>query len=324
MTPQTKPRYSIIIPVYNSVGTLDALASRIGQVLAESIGASYEILMVDDASPNPETWPTLVDLAKRDPHVRALQLTRNFGRHPAVICGLTHARGEYVVTMDDDLQHRPEDLPLLIAQQHHDIVFANFSRKNHGYLRRMASSIKGWFDVVLIGKPPGVYVSAFLLTNERIKSTMLQIATPFPFIPALLFFVSRDAVGVQTVHAPRMEGKSGYTLRKLLSQFFNLLIGNSSFLLRMISLIGSTVSLLSFLFAVVIVVRKVFVGIDVPGWATLVVATSVLQGLVLLGIGVMGEYLLRLLVSSEHRPCYVLRTEASAHRAAAPDGANSP
>lgn len=306
-----------MVPVYRSTTSLVELAGRIKKVFAEVVGADYELIFVDDGSPNPETWPTLEKLARDDDKVRAVQLTRNFGQHPATLRGLSRARGRWVLTMDDDLQHRPEDIPLLLAARDHDIVIAQFTDKKHSAFKRLTSRIKGWFDHKLIGKPRDLHLTSFRLLARPVVDGMMEARSPYPFLPALMFYVSRDCVGVPTSHDPRFAGDSGYTLRKMIRMFSNLLINNSSFLLRMIGTVGIWISLLAFATGAYFIGRKVIYDLGVPGWTSVIVSVLFMGGLLLFSVGVIGEYLIRIIDSVDRKPMSFVRRELGFDEAAA-------
>ena len=162
-----KETLSIVIPVYNTVTSLTNLVKRIDDTLSP-LGVCYEIIFVNDASPNPETWPHLEKLALTHKQVRVVSLMRNFGQQAATLCGFEHAMGDYILTMDDDLQHRPEEIPNLWEERSHDIVIGQFSRKHHSLFKRITSRLKGWFDHILIGKPKNIHLSSFRLLNRSV------------------------------------------------------------------------------------------------------------------------------------------------------------
>lgn len=295
---------SVVVPVYDSPA-LEALASGIAAVFRESPD-DYEIIFVDDGSPDPHIWETLERLV-RDEHIRAFQLTRNFGQQAATLCGLRESRGDLVVTMDDDLQHDPADIPRLLAHANRDVVIAQFARKEHGLFRRLASRVKGVFDEIVIKKPKHLQLSSFRLLNRMTVDGVLSIRTPNPFLPALVFHITRDVVGVTVGHAPRAGGRSGYTLRSLLRVFSNLIINNSSILLRIAATTGMSFALASFTLAGFVVYRKLAHKVAVQGWTSLFAALLLIGGLILVSIGIMGEYLIRIIESSERRPTYFVR-----------------
>jgi dolichol-phosphate mannosyltransferase/undecaprenyl-phosphate 4-deoxy-4-formamido-L-arabinose transferase len=298
---------SIVIPVFNSTDTLVELAVRIAEVFSKRPDDEYELIFVDDSSTLPETWPTLQRLAEEDPKIGVVQLTRNFGQQAATLCGLRESRGDVVITMDDDLQHVPEDIPKFLESSGYDVVVGQFNRKRHGLLKRTASRIKGLFDRIIVGKPKHIQLSAYRMLSRTVVDGILSIRTPNPFLPALIFHISKNVVGVEVRHSARDAGKSGYTLWKLLRLFNTLLVNNSSLLLRVVGYLGVTIAVVSFGFSGALVYRKLVFGIPVQGWASLLGATLLIGGLLLFSMGVVGEYLIRIIESSECRPTYFIR-----------------
>jgi glycosyltransferase involved in cell wall biosynthesis len=296
---------SIVVPVYDSPAP-DTLTRGIEEVM-RGTGFAFEIIFVDDGSPNPRTWPALETLARTKGNVRAIQLSRNFGQQAATLCGLKEARGDMVITMDDDLQHDPRDISLLLAQAHHDIVIGHFAHKEHHVVRRIASHVKGVFDRIVIGSPKNLQLSSFRLLSRTVVDGVLTMRTPHPFLPALMFHVSKDVVGVPVSHSRRAGGRSGYTFRKLVGLFSNLVINNSSILLRAAAYVGLGLACVSFGLAGVVIYRKLSQNVAVAGWASLFAAITLIGGLLLVSIGIMGEYLIRIIESSEARPTYFVR-----------------
>ena len=299
---------SVVIPVYEST-VLEELAARLEAVLTAR-GDDYELIFVDDGSPSPGTWPTLERLARQRPRVRAIRLTRNFGQQAATLCGLQAARGDRVVTIDDDLQHQPEDLPRLLEPADVDLVFGQFPNRRHRLWKRLASRAKGFFDRILLGKPTHIQLTSYRVLSRAVVDGVLTARTPHPFLPALLFHVSRQAVGVNVDHAPRSQGQSGYTLRRLIAVFSNLVLNNSSFLLRLVGQVGLVFAAVSFVIAGVVIYRRLASGVSVQGWTSIFATLLLIGGLLLVSVGVIGEYLIRIIASTEGRPAYFVRTRA--------------
>lgn len=300
-------KFSVVIPVYKSSRSLPELVERINKVFSEVVRESYEIVMVDDGSPLPETWKTLESLAEKNDFLKAIQLTRNFGRAGALLCGLENAQGEFIITMDDDLQHRPEDIPLLLEKKEHDVVFGNFKWRKHSLFVRITSEIKGLFDKLIIGRPRGIKVSSFNMIKADIVRSMLGIKTPYPFIPALMFYVTKDAVSVYVTHERRIYGASGFTLWKRINQFLRLLINNSSLLLKSVAAIGLAMATFSTMYSIYLIINKFYQRVHVSGWTSLMVAILITSGLILFSLGVVGEYLIRIINGIEERPPFIIR-----------------
>lgn len=299
--------YSIIIPVYNTTKVLVQLVDQIKKVF-DGVGEEYEIILVNDHSPNPESWNVIRTICSSEPKVKGVQLSRNFGQQSATMCGLSLARGRYVITMDDDGQHNPKHIPLLIEQQiDHEIVIAHLQSKKHSFSKRFLSRIKGHFDRIILGKPKGIQLSAFRLLSRNVVDGMLSIKTPTPFIPALMFYVSKDVKSVPVPHEKRVEGKTGYTLFKLIKLFSFLLINNSSLLLRYIGNVGLTVSGASILFIFYLFLQKILNDTALQGWTSTIVLILFFGGLQLFAIGVIGEYLIRIIRNVEEKPAFHIK-----------------
>jgi len=309
---KNKIEYSVVIPVYNSSASLLDLARRLHIVFEDIMNESYEIIFVDDYSQRQETWKTLQSIARNYKTVRAFRLTRNFGQASAVLCGMAHARGRWIVTMDDDLQHRPEDIPLLAEKREHDVVIARFSEKNCSYGKKLSSQIKGILDVYLLGKPKNIMASPFRILKRRVVESILSIHTPRPFLIAQILQVTSDLVNVDVDHQPRKYGTSNYNLRNSLSLLSNMLFNNSSFMLRVMSVIGFIIAALSFFYGGYLIIRWLLMNHSVPGWTSLMVVLLGATGIILFCLGLLGEYVSRLISTAERRPVYIVKDSIDA------------
>ncbi len=308
-SPSRQPEYSVVVPVYESDSSVVELVRRLQPVFEDQLEASYEVILVDDGSRSLTTWTTCQQLAREEPRVVAIRLMRNYGKPGAVLCGLKHARGRWVITLDDDLQQRPEDIPTLVNYRDHDVVVANFRVRQHGRLTVLASWIKSHFDRIILGLP--CKMSPLKLFKAEVAQGMLQIRTPYPFIPALLAHATTDFVSVDVPHEASEHGKSRYTLRRRVRQFSNLLINNSSLLLRWFGGFGFLVAASGFLFAFSVIARKLFGSSPPqPGWTSLIVLNLIFGGLILIALAIVGEYLIRILEGISHKPSYLVREMA--------------
>lgn len=298
---------SIVIPVYKSSRTLIELSERIDEVFMGLEDTDYELLYVNDSPFWEESNKSLELLARENPRVTAIQLTRNFGQQPATLCGIDHASGDYILTMDDDLQHAPEDIPKLLSEASHDAVIARFLVRKHSAFKRVTSKLKGYFDEIILGKPRSITLTAFRLIKAPIAKYMLKRNTPYPFIPALLFEITDDVVNVQVDHHPRVDGASHYTLGKMVKLFSNLIVNNSSLLLRSVGYAGFVIAFIAFIYALIIAFRSLFLGYAVAGWPSTFSAILFFGGMTLLTLGIVGEYLVRIIATTEQRPTYYVR-----------------
>ena len=299
--------YSVVIPVYNTTESLKELVERLVDVFTRVVEETYEIILIDDASPNPDTWQVMEQLAEKFHNVNIIQLRRNFGKAGAVLCGFEHACGASVLTMDDDLQHLPEDIPKFIRHRDHDVVMGAYIRRNHPFMKRITSRIKGWFDWKVAGKPRHLTSNPFRLYKSDIAKSMLEMKTPYPFIAAMMYYTTSDIVTVDIDHGKRSGTPSSFNMWRRLKSFSNLLFNHSSFLLQVASVAGVSISILSFLLGIYYVVKNFVIGRPVPGWTSLIVVTLFTNGLLLFAVGVIGEYLIRIIKGIEHRPPYIVR-----------------
>ena len=299
--------YSVVIPVYNSNRSLPELVKRLNAVFQNKMAEPHEIIMVDDGSPRPETWQTLRALSAADPRVRVFRLAKNFGQGCALLCGMSYAKGDWIVTMDDDLQHRPEDIPQLAAHREHDVVIARFPEKACGPFKQLTSNLKGRLDARLLGKPRHITSSPFRLMKRHVVESMLTIRTPRPFLIAMILAVTADVVNADVTHDSRKYGRSNYTLRNSFSMMSNMLFNNSSFMLRSMSVFGFTMASLSILYGIYLVLRRIVQNHVPAGWTSLMVVVLISSGIVIFCLGILGEYIARLIESAESRPTWVIR-----------------
>lgn len=301
-----RPKYSVVIPVFNSTETHRLLYDRLKSTFSK-VGETWEVVFVDDFSSDPNSWPSVKTLSSEEPNVTAIRLMRNFGRGPAVVCAMANAKGKYIITMDDDLQHRPEDIPKLIDHRKHDVVIGEFRKKQHSLGKRITSEIKSWVDYLALKKPVDVKLTSFILMNRDVANAMLSIRASSPFFAALLFYVTRDVVMVPVHHDKREHGKSAFNVWKRLKQFNLLLINNSTIIPRLLVIVGGCIFLLSLGFTLHLIFMYFSSGRSVAGWSSLMVVVLMLSSTIILSIGILGEYLGRIFANTENRPPYLIR-----------------
>lgn len=286
---------SVVIPVYRSAPLLPELVERLTRTL-DAHTRSWEIVFVDDASPD-QSFEVLLRLRAGDPRLRLIQLARNHGQQHAVLCGLNYARGAAVVTMDDDLQNPPEEVPKLLAAlaEGHAAVIGRIEDKQHGWWRNAGTRLNQYFAGKILGKPKRLYLSSFRALSRFAVERIVRYKGAHPHIAALLLKsvpVGRIA-NVDVAHAART-GASGYTLGKLLMTASYLLVNHSYIPLRFMTAWGLALSLLSLAFAAVVVIRVWLYGSPLQGWPSLTVLVAFLGGNILMALGIVGEYLGRL------------------------------
>lgn len=298
--------YSVIIPVFNSSGSLIEITDAVRRFF-ESENLRYEILLINDGSSNPDTCTSLQIASRQNPAVRVIHLRKNYGQHAATLCGLQHSRGSWLITMDDDLQHNPEDIRLLIRKKEHDIVIARFNNKKQSFSQHILSRIKNKLDEILLKKPHELRFSSFRLLKREVARSILSIHSPYPYLPSLMLLVTSDIVNVPVSHYHRSSGQSGYTLSRITRLAFNLLFNNSTVLLRWMAITGFFTATLCLLIMLWFLFKKMVYAINVPGWTSLFVLMAGIGGLLLGGLGIIGEFLARILTGIEKRPAYFIK-----------------
>ncbi|MGI8576047.1 MAG: glycosyltransferase [Egibacteraceae bacterium] len=295
---------SVVIPVFNSAGVVGETIARTAAFF-ERHGLPYEIIAVNDGS-HDASWEVLLRLATSNPHVVALNLLRNYGQHNANLAGFRHARGEYVVTIDDDLQNPPEEIIHLIntAAHGHDVVFGRFDRKNVSRHRSLGSRAIGLINRRIFGQPRDLVVSNVRMLRRDVVDRICADRSAYPYITGLALLYSSDRANVTVRHEPRTIGKSTYNPLRIARLVLTILFSYSAFPLRLSAVIGCAVSLISFLIGVVYLALGLFGDVAVQGWTTLAVMLAFFNGVTIAMLSMLGEYLVRTLQQSSAREPY--------------------
>jgi undecaprenyl-phosphate 4-deoxy-4-formamido-L-arabinose transferase len=275
----------------------------------EGTGLEHEIIFVEDGGED-ASWRILGDLQAEHPdRIVAVQLMHNYGQHNALMCGFRLALGEYVVTMDDDLQNPPEEIPKLleaIRGGELDLVYGRYGSKKHTAWRNAGSSLVNGFYRMVFGND--VRVSSFRVIRQPLLATILSHDLNFTFIDGLLAWNTQRIGQVEVEHHPRRAGRSGYNLKKLLVLALNLFTNFSLFPLQIVSCCGSVVSAIGFVLAFYYLTQALLSNIVVPGYASIIIAVLIIGGTQLLALGIIGEYLGRLHLNVNRKPQYQVRT----------------
>lgn len=296
-----KVTYSVIVPVYNSSTSLVELNQRLNTVLSD-----FEIIFINDGSSDSNTTVTLDSLACQA-HISVLHFTRNFGKAAATFAGMKQSKGDYIITMDDDLQHLPEEIPTLLKEKQHAVVSATFDKRKHSLSQKIYSKVKNRIESLTFKKSSKTTIGPFRVIQRHVVDQLLQLEAPHLYIPGMIYFVTNDICNVETQHGKRVYGKSGFTTFKLIKALANLLFQHSSILLKGVSWMGFGVAGFSFLIGGYFLYKKLVIGIPVSGWASLIISLFFLGGLTLLAIGITGEYLIRIIKGVENRPPYIIK-----------------
>lgn len=288
-------KYSVLIPVYNSADLVGRTIDRTVAFFKEQ-DLSYEIVLVNDGSRD-RSWQVIKEKASRTPNVVAINLLRNYGQHMANFCGLQYVTGDYVITLDDDLQNPPEEIIHLIskAQEGHDVVFGQFRAKRHSLARKLGSKLIGLINHYIFHKPKGLAVSNFRILRRDVVDRIRTYRAHYPYTTGLALLFSNNPANVTVAHREREQGKSNYTLFQIAKLVMTILFSYSSFPLRLSAALGFAVAIGSFSIGGFFLVHRFVSGTEVPGWTTLVVLLAFFNGVSTLMLSMLGEYVIRVL-----------------------------
>jgi undecaprenyl-phosphate 4-deoxy-4-formamido-L-arabinose transferase len=309
--PAARPSVSVVVPAYRSNETLRQLADQLDEHVAPLV-AELEIVFVDDGS-GAATWATIADLAATRHGVRGIRLARNYGQHNALLAGIRAARFPLVVTMDDDLQHPPSQVPRLLDAMTPDVdlVYGRPADERQSTSRNVASKLTKGFMSAALG--PDVYPrsGAFRLFRRSLIEAADDLRDPLISIDVLLSWATTKIVDVTVDHQERLTGSSGYTLRGLTRHAMNMITGYSTRPLRWVSVFGLCCAALGFALLTFVIVRFIVGGAEVAGFTFLAAALTLFSGVQLLSLGVVGEYLGRVHVRTMGRPTYVVAADTA-------------
>lgn len=308
---------SIVIPVYRGAASIERLVRELSALRIEG---GVELVLVNDCSPD-ESWSIIQRLCQEAPMpIVAIDLARNFGEHNAVMAGYAAASGEHVINIDDDFQNPPSEVVRLLdfhrAHPEFDVVYTYYERKHHSWFRNLGSRFNDAVASMLLDKPKGLYLSSFRCINRFLRDRILEYGGPYPYIDGIILENTQRIGRLQVQHAPRAEGTSGYTLRKLVRLWLIMFINFSVMPLRVSSIIGIVLSLAGFIMAIAVFIESI-VNDTPQGWASIMAAVVVFSGIQLIMLGLIGEYLGRLFLAHKGKPMYTVRTRILAGGAAA-------
>ncbi|HEU0275015.1 MAG TPA: glycosyltransferase family 2 protein [Candidatus Udaeobacter sp.] len=298
---------SVVTPVYNGEASVGELCRRLAEVLPH-ISAQHEIILVNDGSRD-RSWEMISELCSRSSVVRGLNLMRNYGQHNALLCGIRAAKYDLVITIDDDLQHPPEEIPQLLARldEGFDVVYGAPKAEQNGPLRALASHITRLALRAAVGSEVAKNVSAFRVFPTELREAFAAYQSPFVSIDVLLTWATTRFAATTVTFQPRHSGSSNYTFTKLIRHALDMMTGFSTAPLQLASLIGFTCTLFGLGVFIYVFVRYCLEG-SVPGFPFLASIIAIFSGAQLFALGVIGEYLARMHFRSMKRPAYVVRT----------------
>lgn len=302
-------KLSIVIPVYGSERVLPELVRQLRRMAdgQADIGEDYEIILVCDRSPD-NSWAVIQSLSAEYPQVHGILLRMNAGQHTALMAGFAYARSGIIVTMDDDLQHSPDDIPMLVReiQRGCDVAYARFKKRKHPFWKIAGSYVNDVAARLLIHKPKNLYLSPFRAMKAVIRDDILRYQGPYVYIDGLILSATQNIASVDVAHHERYAGESGYSFGRLVSLWLKMATSFSLIPLRITSILGMCFSGLGFVLALLFVVQKLTLDRMPTGWSSLIVTILTLGGVQLLALGVLGEYLGRVLLTINSRQQYAI------------------
>lgn len=300
--------YSIVVPVYRGEKTVEELFMQIKEVFS-LLKKPFEVIFVYDCGPD-NSWAKIENLKYKYPElIKGVYLSRNFGQHNAIICGFEHAEGRYFITMDEDLQHAPQDIPFMIEEQEkkdYDVVYGSYLVQSHSFFRNITSNV---FRRVIEFGIPELYhdYSPFRLIKREVGLQIIPMKNSYTFLDGYISWVTSNISSCMVGHNHRVEGKSSYTISKLINHSINIFVTFSNLPVRFVTFSSMLIFLGSLSYAIYILVRKVFYNDLLPGFATVIILFGFGMGFMLLGLGIIGEYIYRINLKTTKRPNYLIR-----------------
>jgi len=297
---------SIVVPVYNSAMILEALCQQITSALSDR---DFEVILVNDGSGD-ESWSVIERISEKSERFKGICLSKNFGQDNAVMAGLHYAKGDYVVIMDDDLQHSPFDIVTLLheAENGCDVCYADYSeRKRQSWWKNIGSILNSKQAEFLLEKPRNIYLSPFKIINRIVVDSIISYKGPYPYVDGLIFRATTSIRQISVQHHERYHGAGNYSLRKSFSVFVKHATGFSVVPLRLATLCGMLTAIAGLILALVYIYQYFVDDKPLEGWTTLVVLVLFMGGMILVSLGMIGEYLGRVYLSINQRPQFVVR-----------------
>lgn len=299
---------SFVIPCYRSEKTIGGVTEEIKTSMAALKGYDYEIVLVNDCSPD-GTFKTIAALAAGDSRITAVDLAKNFGQHAALMCGMRHSRGDVIVCLDDDGQTPADEVGKLLEkiEAGHDVVYASYEAKQHSGFRNLGSAANSRMTEIMLGKPRELSLTSYFAAKRFIIDEMLRYENCFPYVMGLVLRSTKNICNVPVKHRAREEGQSGYNLGKLIGLWMNGFTSFSIKPLRFATYFGTFTAFCGFLYALIIIIRYFTVNMAPQGWPTTTSLLLIIGGIILVVLGLVGEYVGRIFMCVNSSPQYVER-----------------
>lgn len=307
----SKETISFVIPCYNSTNTISAVVDEIKDTMVSSFADyDYEIILVNDCSPDGTTYKKIIELAEKDIHIKGLNLARNFGQPSAVMAGLHYTKGNYIVCGDDDGQTPFNEFPKLFEKikEGYDIVEAKYAvREKRSLFRKLGTLANETMATSLISKPKGLELTTFWCIKRFVADDMMKYENPYPYLGGLMLRVSKNACNVSVSHRERLSGKSGYSLSKMINLWLNGFTNFSIKPLRFATISGLIIAFIGFIYGIFIIIRKIINPSMPAGYASTLAVILFLFGFSFLFLGLIGEYVGRIYISLNRQPQFIIK-----------------
>jgi len=301
-------KVSFVIPCYRSAKTLPGVVTEIKETMQTLPQYSYELVLVNDCSPD-DTFDVIRELAEENTNIMGVSLARNFGQHAALMAGFHEVSGDVVVCLDDDGQTPANEVGKLLGaiEEGSDVVYARYANKKHSAFRNFGSRVNDWMTRVMLGKPKNLYISSYFAARRFVVDNMIRYEHSYPYVIGLVLRATKNIANVDVKHREREIGTSGYTMKKLLALWFNGFTAFSIKPLRIATVMGCITAAAGFLYGIYTVIKK-FVNPAVPvGFSAMMSALVFIGGMIMLMLGMIGEYIGRMYISMNRSPQFVVR-----------------
>ncbi len=302
------PTLSIVVPVYGSATILPHLVEQIHQEVSNGgFSDDYELILINDSSPD-NSWQVICELSTKYSCVKGIALRRNFGQHNAIMAGLNHVQGNYIVIMDDDLQHPPEAINSMVLAliSGHDVCYTKYLNRQHAVWKKLGSNFNDSIATYLLNKPKGLYLSSFKALRKEVVDEVIKYDGPYAYIDGLILDITSSIATIDIEHQARKEGEGNYNLRRSFSLWLKMATSFTVVPLRVATILGFAFTALSLIMIVFIVIEK-FLHPEYPkGWASLIATIMFIGGVQTFCIGMMGEYLGRTYLKLNRKPQFII------------------
>ena len=303
---------SIVIPVYNSENILDDLINQISLEIKKKTNLlkDFEIILVNDNSLD-NSWNKIKEIANNQNNIIGINLSKNFGQHNALMAGIKNSKGDFLITMDDDLQHPPSYIIDIINKlsEGFDVCYTKYQNNKYSFLKKLGSAINDRVANIVLGKPKNIYLSSYRGIKKNVINELKKFDGPYVYLDGIILNVTNNIGSIDIQHNKRLKGNSGYSFKKLFSLWLKVFTNSSIFPLRMASVTGFIITLISLFFAILLIIFKIR-NPEIPqGWTSVATFIFFFSGVQLLALGIIGEYIGRIFINLNQKPQYIIKEQ---------------